>query len=212
MSSKMTDIVRLLKNLVILLLIGGAVYMVYYFFFKESPKDTLLIDETPIHVEAIRAIAEISTVNYKDEVVVDSVIRHKGSSTWTWLDSKKMVDKYLNSNIKRRLTLIVRGEVRFGIDLTDIDLNIRQTEDSIFIQLPPTKILDVVVSPSKTEIFQEQGKWTDRERKILESKAKAKLVQNAKKMDLNEKTERNMRRLMKQMMRTDKKVIISFGK
>ena len=208
----MTDLVRLLKNLVVLLIIGGVGYLVYIFFIKDSPEEILRIDETPIHVEAIRTIAEISTVNYKDEVVVDSVIRHKGSSTWTWLDTKKMYDKYLNSNIKRRLTLIVRGEVRFGVDLSESNYKVRQNEDSIFIKLPQPKVLDVVVSPSRTEVFQEQGKWSDRERKTLEMKAKKKLISNAKSMNLNEKTERNMRRLMNQMIKTDKKVIISFGK
>jgi len=208
----MSDLIRLLKNLVILIIIGGVGYLIYLYFFKESPKDELRIDETPIHIEAIRSIAEISTVNYKDEVVMDSVVRHKGSSTWSWLDSQKMVDKYLNSNIKKRLTLIVKGEVRFGVDLTDMNYNVRQTKDSIFIQLPPPKVLDVVVSPSKTEVFQEQGHWTDRERKTMESKAKAKLISNAKSMDLNGKTERNMRTLMEQMIQTNKTVIISFDK
>ncbi len=208
----MADIVRLLKNLLVLLIIGGVGYLVYYFFFKETPVEVLKIDETPIHVEAIRAIAEISTVNYKDEVVMDSVIRHKGSSTWNWLDSRRMYDKYLNSNIKRRLTIIVRGEVRYGVDLSEANYTMRQTEDSVFIQFPKSKVLDVVLSPSRTEIFQEQGKWTDRERKILEIKAKAKLIANAKTMDLDSKTEKNLRRLMNQMIRTDKKVIISFDK
>ena len=208
----MTDIIRLLKNLVILLIIGGIGYLVYYFFFQETTEETLKIDETPIHVEAIRVIAEISTVNYKDEVVIDSVIRHKGSSAWSLLDSKKMYDKYLNSNIKRRLTLIVRGEVRYGVDLTDSNYTMRQTLDSIFIQFPKPKVLDVVLAPSKTEIFQEKGKWTDRERTGLELRAKAKLIANSKKMSLNAKTETNLRRLMNQMIQTDKKVIITFDK
>lgn len=208
----MKDSVRLIINFVVLLLIVGLGYLVYVKFFKDSPEDVLKIDETPIHIESVRAIAEISTVNYKDEVVMDSVIRHKGNSTWTWLDSKKMYDKYLNSNIERRLTLIVRGEVRFGIDLTESNYQIRQTEDSIFIELPKPKVLDVIVTPSKTEIFQEQGKWTDRERKMMESKAKAKLVKNAMGLNLNDKAEKNMRRLMSQMIQTEKTVIITFGK
>ena len=208
----MNDLVRLLKNLVVLLIVGGLVYLIYTFFFKPSEEEELKIDETPIHIESIRSIAEISSVNYKDEVVMDTVIRHKGNSTWSWLDSRKMYDKYLNSNIKRRLTIIVRGEVRFGVDLSESNFEIRQTEDSIFIQLPKPKVLDVVISPSRTEVFQEQGKWSDRERKTLEVKAKAKLVKNAKSLNLNAKTEKNMRRLMKQMIRSEKKVIISFDK
>jgi hypothetical protein len=208
----MNDTIRLLKNLLVVALIGGGGYLVYHFFFRDTPEEELRIDDTPIHIESVRSIAEISVVNYKDEVVMDSVIRHRGNSTWSWLDSRKMVDKYLNSNIKRRLTIIVRGEVRFGVDLSESNFKVRQNEDSIFIDLPKPKVLDVVVSPSRTEVFQEQGKWSDRERKTLEVKAKAKLVKNAESLNLNEKTEKNIRRLMNQMIRTDKKVIISFDK
>lgn len=208
----MNDTIRLLKNLLVVALIGGGVYLIYHFFFQDKPEEELRIDDTPIHIESVRSIAEISVVNYKDEVVMDSVIRHRGNSTWSWLDSRKMVDKYLNSNIKRRLTIIVRGEVRFGVDLSESNFKVRQNEDSIFIELPKPKVLDVVVSPSRTEVFQEQGKWSDRERKTLEVKAKAKLVKNAESLNLNEKTEKNIRRLMNQMIRTDKKVIISFDK
>ena len=179
----MNDISRLLKNLIVLLIIGGVGYLIYCFFFKERSEDILRIDETPIHIESIRAIAEISTVTYKDEVVMDSIVKHKGEAVWTWIDSRKMYDKYLNSNIKRRLTIIVHGEVRFGIDLSDSNFEIRHTEDKIYIQLPKAKVLDVNVSPSRTEVFQEQGKWTDSERKSLEIRAKVKLVKNAKSLN-----------------------------
>jgi hypothetical protein len=208
----MDDLIRLLKNLVVLLIIGGVIYLIYIAWFKDAEVEELRIDDTPIHIESIRAIAEISTVNYKDEVVMDSVVRWRGSSTWSWFDSQRMVDKYLNSNIKRRLTLIVRGEVRFGIDLSESNFETRQTEDSIFIKLPKPKVLDVIISPSRTEVFQEQGKWKDSERKTMESKAKAKLVKNAKSLNLNDKTEKNMRRLMKQMIITEKEVVITFDK
>ncbi len=206
----MKDLTRFLKNLLVLLIIGAVGYLIYWLFFKESPEDQLLIDKTPIHIEAIRAIAEISTVNYRDEVVMDSVIRYKGTTAWSWIDSTEIYDRNFNDNIKRRLTLIVRGEVRFGVDLSEMNYKIRQTEDSIFIQLPKPKVLDVVVSPSKTEIFQEQGKWTDRERTTLETKAKVKLVANANRMVLDQKTEKNMRTLLHQMIRSDKKLIIGF--
>lgn len=208
----MKDLMRFSQNLIVLLVIGGVCYLVYTLFFKDSGEDQLLIDTTPIHIEAIRSIAEISTVNYKDEVVVDSVIRYTKVSAWSWADSKEVYDRNFNDNIKRRLTLIVKGEVRFGVDLSEMNYKIRQTSDTIFIQLPTPEVLDVIVSPSKTEVFQEQGKWTDRERTILETKAKAKLIVNAKRMVLNEKTEKNMRVLLGQMIRTDKKLIITFDK
>jgi hypothetical protein len=123
-----------------------------------------------------------------------------------------MYDRLMNGGIKRRLTLIVKGEVRFGVDLTLMDLNMRQTADSIFIELPEPRIIDVVLTPHRTEIFQEIGAWSDRERRALEAKAKQKLIKNAKAMNLNDKTEKNMRILLGQMIRSTKKLIITFEK
>jgi hypothetical protein len=208
----MNDIQRLAKNLIGLALIGGLVFLVYWMFFKKDAGDYVQIDETPIHIEAIRAIAEISTVNYKDEVVMDSVVRYTKPSSFGWEQSREIYDKLMNGGIKRRLTLIVKGEVRFGVDLTLMELKIRQTADSIFIKLPQPKIIDVVLTPHRTEIFQEIGSWSDRERRGLEAKAKEKLIKNAKAMNLNDKTEKNMRILLGQMIRSSKKLIITFEK
>lgn len=208
----MKDLARLTKNLLGLAIIGGLGFLVYWMFFKKDPNESVQIDETPIHIEAIRAIAEISTVNYKDEVVMDSVVRYTKASGFGWEQSKEIYDKLMNGGIKKRLTLIVKGEVRFGVDLTLMDLKIRQTADSIFITLPKPKIIDVVLTPHRTEIFQEIGTWSDRERRSLEARAKEKLIKNAKAMDLNDKTEKNMRVLLGQMIRSSKKLIITFEK
>jgi len=208
----MSKFLRLLKYIIIITVLSGVAFLVYWFGFREDPKSKLLIDDTPIHIEAIRTIAEISTVNYKDEVVVDTIIYHKNTSVLGMYDIEKLYDHAFHSGIKRRLTLIVKGEVRFGFDLTDNNIGIRQTQDSIFIQLPPPKVLDVVIVPSKTEVFSEVGKWSDYEIKIMESRAKSKLIANAKRMVLDEKSERNMRELIKQLIVSDKKMIITFDK
>lgn len=206
----MSNLLRLLKYIIVIVVIGGIGFLVYWFGFREDPKSELLIEDTPIHIEAIRSIAEISTVNYKDEVVIDTVIYHKPTSGMDFFDMEKIYDQTFNAGIKRRLTLIVKGEVRFGFDLTKSNIAIRQTKDSIFIQLPPPKVLDVVVSPSKTEVFSEVGHWFDHEIKAMEFRAKSKLVSNAKRMVLNEKSERNMRTLIEQLIITDKKMVITF--
>lgn len=208
----MKDVARLTKNLIGLAIIGGFGYLIYWIFFKGDSEEKVWIDDTPIHVEAIRAIAEISAVNYKDEVVMDSIIRYTKPSSFGWEQTKEMYDRVMHSGIKRRLTLIVKGEVRFGVDLTLLDLNIKQNEDTILIKLPKPVIIDVVLTPHRTEIFQEIGSWSDRERRSLEARAKDKLIKNALRMNLNEKTERNMRVLLGQMIRSDKKLIITFEK
>ena len=208
----MKDIQRLAKNLIGLVMIGGVGFLIYWLFFKPDDGDYVQIDDTPIHIESIRAIAEISTVNYKDEVVMDSVVFYTKPSSFGWAQSREMYDRIMNGGIKRRLTLIVKGEVRFGVDLTLMDLKLRQTADSIFIKLPKPKIIDVVLTPHRTEIFQEVGSWSDRERRMLEARAKEKLIKNAKSLNLNDKTEKNMRNLLRQMIRSTKILIITFEK
>lgn len=201
------DMIRLIKNIIAVGVIAMVGFLVYYFFFSNSGEDELRIDDTPIHVESIRTIAEISTVSYQDEVVMDTVEYYKSEPSiyhpTEWL---QLYDR----NVKRRLTLIVKGEVKYGLDLTKSNFNIKSNSDSIWIKLPAPKVLDVIVSPSKTEIFQEQGRWTDRDRKRLEAKAKNTLQLNAKVFKLEEKARINSERLFKKLIQSEKQLIISF--
>lgn len=203
----MKDSIRLLKNIAVLAAIGGLFYLVYWYFFTGGDEDELTIDDTGIKIESIRTIAEISTINYSDEVVVDSVERYDNSPS---LFDPRDWQAIYSGNVKRRLTLIVRGEVQYGLDLTDGNYKIDQGEDTIIVRLPHPKRLDVVISPSKTEVFQEEGKWKDSERKKLELRAKYQLMKNASELDLEKKAEKHAERLMRKMIKTDKKLIITF--
>ena len=69
----MKDLKKLVINILILSFIALIGYLVYLFFIKDNESDSLIIDETPMHIESIRTIAEISTVSFKDEVVMDSI-------------------------------------------------------------------------------------------------------------------------------------------
>ncbi|MFT5777435.1 MAG: hypothetical protein ACI837_000367 [Crocinitomicaceae bacterium] len=207
----MNDRQRLLTNLAIVALLGGLGYFAYWYF-SDNSSDELIISDTPIQIESIRTIAEISTVNYLDEVVMDSVERYTGKlSLYDPREWPIIYDRSMNRDIKRRLTIIVHGEVRYGIELTDGNYKIDQSSlDTILVSLPKAKIIDVILTPKKTEIFQEQGEWTDRERKILENQAKNRLMKNAKRLNLEAKAEKNALHLFKKMIKTDKKLIISF--
>lgn len=207
--SEKTEEKRLLKNVIALLLVGGLGYLAYWYF-THSEEEKLLITDTPMQIKSIRTIAEISTINYRDEIVVDSVERYGTLSIIEhpidWYQSQS------NGGVKRQLTIIVEGEVNYGLDLSDGKYSVDQpSEDSLFIHLPKAKLLDVIITPSRTEIFQETGKWSDKERKSLEAIAKKRLLENANTQDLGRKAEEQARNLFKQMIKTEKILIITFG-
>lgn len=203
----MRDYQRLIKNLIGLGLLSAVLLILVWYF--TSSEDELIIDDTPIHVESIRTIAELSTISYKDEVVVDTVVYDKSELSLTNLDPTELAKMYYR-NVNKRLTLIFKGEVKYGIDLTDTNYTVAQNEDTLWLKLPRTKILDIVITPSETEVFQEQGYWSDGIRKYLESKAKHKLRSNAKLMKLEKQSQENCTRIFKKLIQTDKEFIIEY--
>lgn len=208
--------IRLVKYTLAIILLTFVGYLIYQFFAGEEKEENWEIDNTPLQIEAIKTIAEISTVSYRDEVVVDSVEFYRTMNEQIAGNTLKLIDvdqwKYglKSSNIKRRLTLIVKGEVRYGMNLTQNNYKFKQNNDTIWFTLPKPQILDVLVTPSSTEIFLENGEWKDHERKQLENKAKIRLKQNADKLNLEKKTIENICRLFENLIPGEKKIIFNF--
>lgn len=207
LGNNIEDYQRLLKNVIGLSLIVGVALVVYFFFIREGEK-ALDIDSTPIHVESIKTIAEISTVSYRDEVVVDTLELHKGS--FDFMSPSDWNDHVIERGVKRRLTIIFRGEVLYGLDLTDDNYNVRQNEDTLWLTVPEPEVLDVIITPSETEVFQETGRWSDGDRKKLEAKAIHKLKTNANDFGLAKKAKENAQRLLEKLILTKKKLIVRF--
>jgi hypothetical protein len=79
-----------------------------------------------------------------------------------------------------QLVLIVRGKVVAGVDLGKLDTShIRHRSDSLFIQLPPAQVLEVIINPSDVEMFIEKGEWNEAAATALKIQARTKLVQQA---------------------------------
>lgn len=205
----MKQYLRLIQNIIILLLIGAACFGVYTYFFS-SDEDEFQLEDTPLHIEMIRTIAEISTVAYNDEVVVDTVEFFEKSVDASYYNPYEWYKMY-SRNIKRRLTLIVKGEVRIGFNLTDHPLDIKHRNDTIFIHAPPSEVIDVLMSPQNTEVFQEQGTWSDYARRKLESKGRDRLQENALRFDLFKKANENFKNLLLELTPKDKTVIVEFN-
>lgn len=204
------DYKRLIKNAIGLSIIAGVIVVVYLLLTKDSGPANK-IDSTPIRIESIRNIAELSTVSYSDEVVIDSVIYYKELEALSnVLDAYDLTQRIIKRNVKRRLTLIFRGEVKYGLQLTDKNFETSQNNDTLWLILPKPELLDLILTPSDTEIYQEQGFWSDAERKEMEAKAKKRLKENALKLKLDIRAEKNATKLFKRLIRTDKTIVISY--
>ena len=123
------------------------------------------IDETPIIIKEIRSLGEIITATLYDEVVVDSTVVHH-------FPDLPVTDDHL--------VIIARGKVLAGVDLKSLNhSSIKVVKDSIWMQLPPTKIIDVIINPADYETFEEKGKWNPEAVTAVKIKAKEKITANA---------------------------------
>lgn len=197
---------RLLINLLVAFILIGSAATTYYFIFVKK-ENKLTIEKTPMFIESIQSILEISTVSYKDQVVVDSVEFY--TTDYSFYDVQKYFDLY-NHGVKRRLTLIVTGEIKYGVDLKKNTYQFVASDDSIVLKIPSPEMLDIIVLPSKTEVYKETGEWTDKERHILESKAKQKFIETSQNLNLEEKSRENIRQLFEKLVNDKRKLVLEF--
>lgn len=209
-----------IKSLIGILIFCVAAYFVYRWFTKKGDVSEFTLENSPLQVERIESIAEIATISYSDEVVVDSVENYKNTEELLTGNFSKLLDpkdfKYgLTPNtIKRRLSLIVKGELRVGFDFKSSPLKVIENDTSVQLILPKAQILDILVNPSDTEIFQENGKWNDFEVAFLQKRAKSKLKRNMDQLDLLKRAEENMELLVRKQLyaKSEKQLLIFFRK
>ena len=134
------DIKRLLKNVFALLILGGAGFGVYFLFFSGESND-LEIEDTPIHIESIRTIAEISTVSYTDEVVMDTVEYQNGPGDNYSLDD--LLDLFKNDipkdeyHFRKGMILMNTGIIYGQIDNYSESLKLLTEANDLLINAEP---------------------------------------------------------------------------
>lgn len=141
--------------------------------FRPSP---VLIDETPVLITEIKQLANLVTIEASDEVAVGLVRPARGAS------AKKILEWISPAPIVTtdRLVLVVKGKLYAGTDLSAVDSSrIFIAGDSVSLQLPAAKILDIIVNPSDAEVFIEDGNWSQEETNQLVVSAREKLRQRA---------------------------------
>lgn len=168
-----------------IILVAGALVLVYFLLvnIKVLPSfrnifrpSVVLIDDTPVLIREIKSISELVTVTAYDEVVVSAV---KPSPTGS---VKQLIQLLQPAPVvaSDRLVLVVKGQVMAGCDLSQLSENaIFLQDDSVSIQLPASRILEIIVNPSGTETFIEDGEWSQVEVNAVKLRAKELLQRRA---------------------------------
>lgn len=215
---KIKEIRTLIIRLVLVGLIAFGGYWVYQLFFKDKSEDEIVLEDTPLKVEQIRSILELNTLKFQDEAVVDTVEYYKSESEFYWgtLDKLTDPDQFKHglhpSGVKRRLTLIVRGELLYGVDLKRKDFQFIPKDDTLIIVIPQPELLSVSLNPKGTEVYLENGEWKDYERAGLQRKARNKMIASGNRLKLPERAKAPLEKALRALVRTDKTLIIQFEK
>jgi hypothetical protein len=140
--------------------------------FRSQP---VVIDETPIIIKEINTLAQLVTVTFTDEVVMDTAKVGNGMPSLLPLS----IGTILTPSVDKLVT-IGRGKVIAGTDLKQIkEKDVSVTGDSIHVNLPAAKILQTIVNPSGFETFIEQGSWSEAAATSLKVKIRDKITKQA---------------------------------
>jgi hypothetical protein len=159
--------------------------------FKSQP---IRIAETPLQVQKIRELAELTTMVSIDEVVVDSTRPATPSIA-------RILQNPLGPQ-EDRLVLVCRGSVKAGVDLQKLsDQDLFREKDSVRITLPRAVITEVLVNPSGTETFIETGEWNTEAFTALVQKAGRKMSHRAVSEGIIGKADQRARLLVENLLR-----------
>ena len=168
----------------------------------------VLIEETPILIQEINALAQLMTVTYSDEIVMDTAKLGIGIPSLVPVIGGSVLSPALD-----KLVIIGRGKVIAGTDLKKIrEQDIIQTGDSINITLPSSSILETILNPSDFETFIEKGKWNESAAIALKVKIRNELNDRAKKENILHQSDDRTKMIIESFLKNSgfKKVEIQF--
>lgn len=175
--------------------------------FKSQP---LVIDETPIILKEINTLAQLITVTFTDEIVMDTAKIGNGLPSLLPTGIGTMLVPGID-----RLVIIGRGKVLAGTDLKGIgNEDVQVAGDSIHVKLPPAKILQAIVNPSDFETFEESGTWNDDAATALKIKIRSEIIRRALQQNILQQADERCRNIIETFLKSTgyKKVEIEFKK
>lgn len=143
---------------------------------NEGPK----IEKTANVVTEVKAISKFTTACFYEELPLST------SKTSAAVDNSVVgtvagwFGKRPKDVMSDNLCVIVSGKVRAGYDLSQLtEDHLRQSNDTIWVTLPPVEIFDAVVNPSDVDVFVEDGTWSHQEMTRLTASATDQLIADA---------------------------------
>ena len=137
--------------------------------------------DTPNVVTKIRKISELNTYTYVDQVIV------KDQITTTKI-SKHLIGSGVDTvEVNHEYVYLISGTVRAGYDFSKMkDGDIKASNDTLWITLPPVEFLDVISNPSDVIVFYEEKSdyWTYEELQSKKVEARNQIEQNAIERDV----------------------------
>lgn len=169
----------------------------------------VLIEETPVIIKEINTLAQLITITYSDEVVMDKIKTGNGLPS---LMSAGMNMILVPSS--ERLVIIGRGKVIAGVDLKKLQQNdVNAVGDSIHVNLPNAQILNTIVNPSGFETFDENGEWTEAEVTALKVQIKNEITKRALQQNILQQAGERSKNIIETFLKSTgfKKVSITFS-
>ncbi|HEY5369846.1 MAG TPA: DUF4230 domain-containing protein [Hanamia sp.] len=167
------------------------------------------IEETPVVIQQINTLAQLITVTYSDEIVMDSSKIGNGMPSMLPMAIGTALTPSLDN-----LVIIGRGQVIAGNDLKNLSENdISVTGDSVHLTLPHAKILQTIVNPSGFETFVEEGDWSEAAVIALKIKIRNEIDRRAIQQNVLSKADDRCKNIMEAFLRNTgfKKVAVSFS-
>lgn len=139
--------------------------------------DKIKIMDTATVVTEIKKISELTTYTYIDELIIKEAKSEVKEASGGFLG---LVKKDVPDTLRSEIVMIVSGVTRAGYDLGKLTENdLRITGDTISVNLPATEIFDVIVNPSDTRMFVEEGKWSHEEVTAMQVNCRNQMHRNA---------------------------------
>jgi hypothetical protein len=172
--------------------------------FKSQP---VLIEETPIIITEINALAQLITITFTDEIVMDTAKIGNGMPSLLPTNIGTMLVPGMD-----RLVIIGRGKVLVGTNLKTLqEKDIQVAGDSIHVLLPHAKILQTIMNPSDFETFDEKGNWNEDAVTTLKIKIRYEMNRHAVEQNVLQKADARCKNIIEAFLRNAgfKKVTIT---
>ncbi|MEP6627211.1 MAG: DUF4230 domain-containing protein [Ginsengibacter sp.] len=168
----------------------------------------VVIEATPVIITEINTLAQLITITFTDEVVMDTAKIGNGMPSLLPTSIGTILTPAVD-----KLVMIGRGKVLAGTDLKNLqEKDINVTDDSIHVSMPHAIILQTIINPSDFETFSEKGNWDESSITALKIKIRNEINRRAIQQNILQKADARSENIIETFLKNTgfKKVTIGF--